>query len=60
MSYRVIAGEQVEGENSTKFVNELGITRVSWVGRENPPTAQTSRARVQIARTIALGVRLVS
>jgi hypothetical protein len=31
MSYRVIAGEQVEGENSTKFVNEL--TRVSWVGR---------------------------
>ena len=58
MSYRVIAGEPVEGENSTKFVNEL--TRVSWVGRENPPTAQTSRARVQIARTIALGVRLVS
>ena len=31
MSYRGIAGEHVEGENSTKFVNEL--TRVSWVGK---------------------------
>ena len=31
MSYRVIAGEPVEGENSTKCVNEL--TRVSSVGR---------------------------
>ena len=40
MSYRVIAGEPVEGENSTKFVNEL--TRVSWVGRTDTEKARDS------------------
>ena len=48
MSYRGIAGEHVEGENSTKFVNEL--TRVSWVGRTDTEARLRKLAIAQARR----------
>ena len=55
MSYRVIAGEPVEGENSTKCVNEL--TRVSSVGRTDTEARLRKLAIAQARGRRGEGVR---